>query len=311
MTKITLKELKNLIKEALDENRISASQLMSTETDNVDTLLKLMSKYTPKDGWLVSVGYLSNGDIPVKVNPTPEMEELGKKLAGEDENIRKIINSEEWKAGKMKHPHAKRTENKIEIPSTIYKLKTYTCQFLTKEARHKLKSEKDAQVMAAYKTRGVEPREIEMNDKTGLGWYSIEGTPFEKHAETGTQRYAMYRKTNCYKDKSKYFIKIDNNIEELTKEKINFYYGISKKDKEDNYIPPKFRYIEDDDLRNELMSIENLYEFKILDLEKIPFLNCTAVVDGKNIKLTYINKNAVPKGVEKGKFASFIENEIK
>jgi hypothetical protein len=39
-------------------------------------------------------------------------------------------------------------------------------------------------------------------------------------------------------------------------------------------------------------------------------LNCSAIVDGKTIKLTYVNKNVVPSGLNPGDFKSFIEKEI-
>lgn len=289
--------------------RINMSEFMSEETDNVETLLKLMSKYTPNDYWLVSVGYLNNTNIPVKVKPSKELEDIGKSF--NDDYINKIIDSDEWKSGKLKHPHASKIVKGEKIPSTIYKLKSFTCQWLSDESRNKMKGDKDAQVMSAYQKRGLNPPEIEVDDKRGSGWEPIQGTPFSKHSNTGTQRFALYRKTNCYKDsESKFFIKINDKIETLSKERANFFFKISQTNNEVK-MPVRMSAIEDIEMRNELWSIENMYEYKNIDLNKIPFLNCTCVVDGKNVKLTYINKNTAPDGVSAGMFKKFIEDEIK
>lgn len=290
-------------------DRVGMSEFMSEQTDNVDTLLKLMSKYTPRDYWMVSVGYLNNTNIPVTVKPSKELEDMGKSF--KDPDIDKIINSDEWKSGKIKHPHASKTIKGEKQPSTIYKMKVYTCQWLSDDARNKMKSDKDSEVMNAYKKRGLEPPEIDVDDKRGSGWEPIQGTPFSKHSNTGTQRFVIYRKTNCYKDApSKYFIKnYDGKILELSNEKANFYFKLSQTNNT-NKMPARLAAIEDEEMRKELFDIENMYEYKNIDLEKIPFLNCSCVVDGKPVRLTYINRNAAPDGVNPGDFKQFIENEI-
>lgn len=290
-------------------NRTNVSEFMSEETDNVGTLIKMMSKYTPEDYWMVSVGYLNNTNIPVTVKPSKELEDVGKSF--NDEYINSIIGSEDWKSGKMKHPHAAKTVKGEKIPSTIYKLKTFTCQWLSNEARNKMKADKDSQIMAIYKNKGLTPPEIDIDDKRGSGWESIEGTPFSKHINTGTERFVIYRKTNCYKDTpAKYFIRINNTIEELPKEKADFFFKISQTDNTTK-MPTRIAMIEDEEMRKEIFNIENMYEFKNIDLSKIPFLNCSCVVDGKTVKLTYVNRNVAPDGVNPGEFAEFIQKQIK
>lgn len=296
-------------------DRTGMSEFMSEEADSPDTLIKLMSKYTPKNGWLVTIGYLNNTKILVTVDPTKDLEDKGRAFG--DEYIDSIVNSDEWKSGKMKHPHAERTINGEKIYSTIFKLKTYTCQWLNPDARNAMKATRDADTMNAYTTAGVPPIEINPNDPRGGGWENIENTPFDLHKGTpekpgtGNVRFAMYRKANCYKDSpSIFFIKKGDSIEELSKEKVDFFYEISKTD---NSKKPSKRLaaIEDEQLRKKLWSIESLYEFKDLNLNKIPFLNCTCEIDGKNVRLTYINRNSAPDGINPGDFKQFIEKEIK
>lgn len=288
--------------------RISMSEFMSEETDNVDTLIKMMSKYTPEDYWMVSVGYINNTNIPVTVKPSKELEDMGKSF--NDDNINSIIGSDEWKSGKMKHPHAGKTVKGEKIPSTIYKMKVYICQWLSKDARNKMKSDRESKVIAAYNKRGIQPPETDVDDKRGSGWDDIQDTPFSQHANTGTKKFVMYRKANCFKDApSKFFIKINDKIEELGKDKANFYFKMSQTD---NSVKTSTRIaaIEDEEMRKELFDIEKMYEYKNIDLEKIPFLNCSAIVNGKSIKLTYVNKNATPDGLNPGDFKMFIEKEI-
>jgi len=289
--------------------RMSMGEFMSEETDNVDTLIKMMSKYTPEDYWMVSVGYLNNSDIPVKVKPSKELEDLGASF--KDEYIDSLIGSDEWKSGEMKHPHAGKQVKNEKIPSTIYKLKTYTCQWLSPDARNKMKADRDSKIMGAYTSRGMNPPEINVNDPRGSGWEGIEGTPFDQHANTKNKRFVIYRKTKCYKDSpSKYFINLNGKVEELSREKANFFLKMSQSNN-DKKMTRNIAAIEDEKIRQEIYDITNMYEFMNLNLEKIPFLNCSAIIDGKTVRLTYVNKNAVPDGLNPGDFKSFIEKEIK
>lgn len=289
-------------------DRTHMSEFMSEEADSVGTLLNLMSKYTPKDYWLVTVGYLSNSHVPVTVTPSKELEDMGKSLG--DDYVNSLIGSDEWKSGKMKHPHAARTVKGEKQPSTIYKLKTYTCQWLSKDARNKMKSAKDSDTLAAYKNAGVAPIEVDIDDKRGSGWAPMADTPFDSHEGTGTQRFVMYRKAGCYRDSpSTFFIKVGDSIQEISKEKADFLFKMAQTDNGVK-MPKRLSDIENETLRNQLWAIESLYEFKNFDLNHIPFLNCTCEVNGKPVKLTYINKNAAPLGVNAGDFKSFIEKEV-
>lgn len=314
MNKILIKELNKMrklmdlepIKEFDTTDRTSMSEFMSEETDNVDTLIKMMSKYTPKDYWLVSIGYINNLDMAATANTSKEVEDYGRGLG--DDYINSIIDSDEWKSGKMKHPHAERQVKGEKIPATIYIMKTYTCQWLSPEARNKMKADKDAQLMGSFQKYNLPPHEVDPNDRRGADWDPIEGTPFDKHKNTGTKRYVMYRKSKCYADtKPIYFINKGGKIEEISKEKADFFIKLGPRKKS---IPKYIAAIEDEQIRQEILGIENMYEFKNLDLQKIPFLNCACVVDGKNVRLTYINKNAGPTGVNPGEFKQFIEREI-
>lgn len=288
--------------------RMSMSQAIDQETDNVDTLLKMMSKYTPDDYWMVSIGYLSNADLPVTVTPTPELEQMAKNM--NDEYLLSLVTSDEWKSGKMKHPHAAKTVKGEKQPSTMYRLKRYSTQWMSKDARNKIKADKDAATMSAYHSRGLNPPEIDPNDKRGSGWSSVEGTPFDKHDKTGTYRYAMYRKVGAFKDsKSTYFLKKNDEIVELSPQQTDFLFKMSKKANSNN-MPKRLLDIQDEELRQELYDIENMYEFKNLDLNKIPFLYCTAKIDGKPVKLEYVNKKATPSGVNPGDFETIIDNFI-
>jgi len=75
-------------------------------------------------------------------------------------------------------------------------------------------------------------------------------------------------------------------------------------------MPQKLAQLEDQELARKILSIENLYEFKSILLDKITFLNCTAETERGNVKLSYVNRNAVPDGVQHGGFRQFIEDEI-
>ena len=298
------------LNEVNSNGRTRVSDFISTSVDDVDALIKLMTKYTPKDYWFVTIGYINNVDLKVTVNPTKELEDYGRSLG--DENIDNILDSPGWKAGKMKHPHAERDIKGVTHPSTIYKMKTYTCQWLSREVRNDMKADNDADLYAAYKKHGLDPANIPMNDKRGLGWNPLadwQYSPFEEHEKTKTKRYVIYRKANCFKDSpSQYFINVNNNIKELTKDQVNFYLSISNNEK--TTIAKNLAAIEDESVRNEIASIQNLYEFKGMDLKKITFLNCTCVDNGENVRLTYINKNAVPDGIEPGKFEKYILDEF-
>lgn len=302
---------KKTIQEDIDiSGRMSMGEFLRRETDNVDTLIEMMSKYTPKDYWLVRVGYINNTNINVKVKPSDEIEAMGRGLG--DDFITSLLDSPDYQSGKLKHPFAEKTVNKEKIPSSIYKLKTYTCQWLSPETRKQMKAQKDFDVMSMYQKHGIEPPEVDLDDKRGLGWEPIDDTPFDQHINTGNRRFVMYRKRGCYTDApSLYFIKYpEGNIERLDRDKVNFYFKLSQTNNNGITMPQKLAQLEDQELAKKILSIENLYEFKNILLDKITFLNCTAETERGNVKLSYVNKNVVPDGVEPGSFRQFIEDEI-
>ena len=74
----------DILNEINIKGRTSVSEFNEDEADSVDGLLKLMSKYTPKDGWFVSIGYLNNTNIPVKVAPSDELNKMAADLNDDD-----------------------------------------------------------------------------------------------------------------------------------------------------------------------------------------------------------------------------------
>lgn len=52
--------------------RMSMSEFFGDVTDNVDTLLKMFSKYKPNNSWFMTVGYVNNvssSSLPVSIKP--------------------------------------------------------------------------------------------------------------------------------------------------------------------------------------------------------------------------------------------------
>ena len=106
---------KGIIKENMvDESdlyeaeRVSMSEFFGDVTDNVDTLLKMFSKYKPNNSWFMTVGYVNNvGSLPVNINPEnlAGFEEISAKI---DSPILKryldsMVGSEEWTSVKNKY----------------------------------------------------------------------------------------------------------------------------------------------------------------------------------------------------------------
>lgn len=305
-----------LLTEDEANGRISMAQSVGRVTSDVDTLLQWITLYQPDDYWTSSIGYISNSDPNRTVNPDPEIE----RLAGEmdDDYFKSMINNPEYSAGKMKHPHAKYQEKGVKYPSTMYKLKSFTVQWLSNEARNELKAKKDAEVTNIYKKYGISPEEgsVDPWDKRGSGWEDLPGTPFQKHVGneekpgTGNIRYAEYRKVGGLKDGvSVYFIKKGNDIIELTNQQVDFLFKLGPKAK--SGIPKRLMQIQDEKARNEIFELENQYEFKNLNLDKMAFIYCSGKDrNGETLKFEYINTNAAPEGVNPGEFKSFIEDYI-
>ena len=61
------KELINENDELNESDRISMSEFFGDVTDNVETLLKMFSKYQPNNSWFMTVGYINNVNISVRI----------------------------------------------------------------------------------------------------------------------------------------------------------------------------------------------------------------------------------------------------
>ena len=72
-------------------------------------------------------------------------------------------------------------------------------------------------------------------------------------------------------------------------------------------MPYRLLNMENQEAAQEIFSMEELYNFKNLDLEKISYIRCAMQVDGGNKKFSYLNKNVVPAGLTPGEFAQIIQ----
>ncbi len=159
---------KGIIKENMvDESdlyeaeRVSMSEFFGNVTDNVDTLLKMFSKYKPNNSWFMTVGYVNNvssSSLPVNINPEnlAGFEEIAAKLDNPKlkRYLDSMIGSDEWTSVKNKYavdqeraarglktkspgkatytnPYAGRkykdseTKEEITIPSKVYSTKSF------------------------------------------------------------------------------------------------------------------------------------------------------------------------------------------
>ena len=300
-------ESKGLI---IESDRVSMSEFFGDVTDNVDTLLKMFSKYQPTNTWFMTVGYVNNAslNVTVKNEDMDTLETIARKL--NNPAFTNMISSDEWGKSKsggknFKNPFAKKTEKGEKIPSKVYTTKSFTIQW----GNIKKKSDKDAEVKKAYDKYGLDWQsggEIDTNDKRGQGWEEIMGTPFQQHQNTGTKRLAIYtKKEGVKKGKTKYFLNYDGDIAELTPEEVDFVFSLSPKSNETK-MPERLLALQNQEAAQEILSIENAYEFKTLDLSKISYIRCAMNIDGKNVKFSYLNKNVAPDGLNPGDFAQFI-----
>ena len=209
---------KNLLKENStnelnEEERISMSEFFGDVTDNVDTLLKMFSKYQPNRTWFMTVGYVNNVSLSVTIKneEMAKLEDIARKL--NNPAFTSMVDSAEWDSSKtggknFKNPYAPRTEKGVKIPSKVYSTKSFTIQW----GNMLSKSDKDAAVKGVYDKYGIEwtdGGEIDTNDKRGSGWDRIEGTPFHQHQSTDTKRLAIYGKKEAIKTgKTKYFLNV-------------------------------------------------------------------------------------------------------
>ena len=309
-------ESKNSLKEdydSIEENRTSMSEFFGETTDNVDTLLKMFSKYQPEKGWYMTVGYVNSAKlgITIKNENMPELEKIARELG--NPAFIDMVDSDDWKTqfekGKnTKNPFAaQKPRGGDAIPAKMYTTKKFMLQWKNTN----IKPEKDAAVKSVYDKHGLdwEEGQIDKDDKRGLGWDQIPGTPFKQHQNTGTQALSYYSKQDVSKGmgETKYFLNFQGDITELSKEEVNFIYSLSPK--KESGIPKKLAHLPIEAAK-EIDAIEKMYSFKNLDLSKVMYINCSMNIDGETKKFSYINYNVVPKGLEPGEFKEFIEASI-
>lgn len=303
---------KGLLKEdsLTEEERISMSEFFGDVTDNVDTLLKMFSKYQPNRNWFMTVGYANGVDLSVTIKneDMPKLEDVARKLNNPAFN--EMVDSAEWNLSKtggktFKSPFAGKTEKGVKIPSKVYSTKSFTIQW----GNIMSKADRDAAVKSVYDKHGIEWKdggEIDINDKRGSGWEPVQGTPFQQHQNTNTQRLAIYGKKESIKSgKTKYFLNYNGQLGELSPEEADFIFTLSPKSYEAK-MPKRLLDMENQEAANEIWSMENTYDFKSLDLSKITYIRCAMEVDGENKKFSYLNKNVAPAGLNSGDLAKFI-----
>jgi hypothetical protein len=308
-------ESKGLVNENFEEinevDRMSMSEFFGDVTDNVETLLKMFSKYQPNQSWFMSVGYVNNVDLSVTIKNEnmPELENIARKLG--NPAFSNMVDSEEWSTARdtgknFKNPYAPKTEKGEKIPSRVYSTKSFTIQW----GNMKNKADKDADVKKVYDKYGIEwPEggEVDTNDWRGRGWEPIQGTPFSQHKDTGTKRLAIYAKKEGVKaGKTKYFLNFQDDIAELTPEETSFIFSLSPKSY-DLKMPKRLLDMENQEAAQEIFALENTYDFKSLDLEKISYIRCTMQINGENKKFSYFNRNVAPAGLNAGDFAKLID----
>ena len=340
---------KGIIKENMvDESdlyeaeRVSMSEFFGDVTDNVDTLLKMFSKYKPNNSWFMTVGYVNNvssSSLPVNINPEnlAGFEEIAAKLDNPKlkRYLDSMIGSDEWTSVKNKYavdqeraarglktkspgkatytnPYAGRkykdseTKEDITIPSKVYSTKSFTIQW----NNVKTKADRDAEITALRAKHGITGDEgsIDTDDMRGRGYERVPGTPFKQHQGTKNTMIDFYAKGGVKSHKSKFFINFEGDIAELTPEETNFIFANSKS--KESGMPKRLADMANQEAAREIWNMESLYEFKNFNLDNIFYINCTMNIDGDNKKFSYINKNAVPSGLNQGEFSEFIEASL-
>lgn len=355
-------ESKGLLKEdhdLIEENRTSMSEFFGDTTDNVDTLLKMFSKYQPTKGWFMTVGYVNNVMNSSFSNISPAsfnaeqintLEGIAAKL--ESPTLTRYVQSVmdynplDWERVKQtsirdkerasrglkqqgkvkdfnpkrsyKNPYAsvsksfpdpnnpKKKKTKIVMPAKIYSTKSFTVQW--ENIRNK--ADFDAKITSVRDKYGLSGDEgaVPVDDTRGLGYNRVQGTPFKQHSETGKSALDMYSKGGVQSNKSKFFINLDGSIAELTPEESDFIF--KELPSREDVMPGRLARMENQEAAQEMYTIENIYQMKNLNLEKISYIICSINVDGQNQKFSYINRNAVPDGLNPGEFSEFIEGSL-
>jgi hypothetical protein len=306
-------ESKGLLKEneISESDRVSMSEFFGDVTDSVDTLLKMFSKYQPNQSWFMSVGYVNNVDLSVTIkNETmSELEDIARKLG--NPAFSNMVDSEEWSTAKsggknFKNPYAPKIEKGEKIPSKVYSSKSFTIQW----GNMRSKADKDADVKSVYDKYGIDWQqggEVDTDDWRGRGWEPMDGTPFSQHKDTKTKRLAIYAKKESVKaGKTKYFLNFQGDIAELTPEETSYIFSLSPKSYEAK-MPKRLLDMENQEAAQEIFALENTYDFKSLDLDKISYIRCAMQINGENKKFSYLNKNVAPAGLNPGDFAKLID----
>lgn len=304
---------KNLIKESdlYETERTSISEFLGEVTDNIDTLIKMFSKYKPNDTWFMTVGYINNVDIKVKIKneDLAKVETMARTLNSPIFND--MINSLEFSMAKksklsFNNPYAERTKKGFESPSKVYSSKNFTIQW----GNVRTKADKDIAVKSVYDKYGLQwtdGGEININDKRGRGWEPMPGLPFSQHKETKTKKLTIFgKKENITSGKSKFFLNFKGEIKQMTPEEQDFFFNVLDTTSRESKMPKRLLDMENQEAAREIFAMENLYQMKNLDLEKISYIRFSANVDGENKKFSYLNKEVVPEGLTPGDFAEFI-----
>ena len=323
-----------------EAERVSMSEFFGDVTDNVDTLLKMFSKYKPNNSWFMTVGYVNNvSSLPVNINPEnlAEFEEIATKLDNPKlkRYLDSMIGSEEWSSVKNKYavdqerasrglktkspgksnytnPYAGRTykdaetNEQITIPSKVYSTKSFTIQW----NNIKTKAARDSEITTIRAKYGIGDEEgaIPTDDMRGRGYERIPMTPFKQHQGTKNTMIDFYAKGGVKSHKSKFFINFEGDIAELTPEEANFIFANTKS--REKVMPKRLADMANQEAARDIWDMESLYEFKNFNLDNIFYINCTMNIDGDNKKFSYINRNAIPSGLNSGEFSEFIEASL-
>jgi hypothetical protein len=301
----------NFFENLHESERISMSEFFGDTTDDVDTLIKMFSKYQPNQSWFMTVGYVNNVKISVKVK-NEDLERIETMVRELNSPIfNHMISSLDFHTAKQtnkpyRNPYAERLQKGVVIPSKVYSIKNFTIQW----GNIRNKSEKDAALKNVYDKYGIEwsdGGEIDINDKKGRGWEPIIGTPFSQHKDTGTKKFAIFgKKENIKSGRTKFLLNFEGEIKELTPEEQNFLFNVLDTTSRETKMPKRLLDMENKEAAKEIFNIENIFQMKNLDLEKISYIRCSMKIDGGNKKFSYLNKNVVPDGLEPGDFKSFI-----
>jgi len=173
---------KGLIKEneeLNEEGRTSMSEFFGETTDNVDTLLKMFSKYQPKNGWFMTVGYVNNvrnSEIPttLKAEDIHKFEQIAANLESPTliRYAKSLMDSPDWE--RVKQTYDKDQERfargmKSPTPKTndFHPKRQYKNPYSAVE-----KTTKDPET-EKYKTEILEPAKLYSTKSFTVKWDNI------------------------------------------------------------------------------------------------------------------------------------------